>query len=52
MLNRFFDQYPHFYDFEILESRILSGYCGFEFAQDLILNNIHGPAKPFLSGQR
>ncbi|HKJ34152.1 MAG TPA: hypothetical protein VKA34_20135 [Balneolales bacterium] len=46
MQNRSFDQYLHFRDFEILESRKHSGCCGSGVAQALILNKIPGFAKP------
>ncbi|HKJ33950.1 MAG TPA: hypothetical protein VKA34_19115 [Balneolales bacterium] len=46
MQNRSFAQSLHYHDFEILESRKHSGYCGSEVAQALILNKIPGFAKP------
>ncbi|HKJ34327.1 MAG TPA: hypothetical protein VKA34_21060 [Balneolales bacterium] len=46
MQNRSFAQYLHFRDFKILTSRKLSGCCGSEVAQALILNKCPGFAKP------
>ena len=48
MQNRSFAQYLHLHDFVILESRKHSGCCGFEVVHALILNKIHGFAKPSL----
>ncbi|HKJ31368.1 MAG TPA: hypothetical protein VKA34_06040 [Balneolales bacterium] len=49
MQNRSFAQSLHFRDFEILESRKHSGYCGSEVAQALILNKIPGFSKPSIN---
>ncbi|HKJ30993.1 MAG TPA: hypothetical protein VKA34_04155 [Balneolales bacterium] len=46
MQNRSFAQYLHFRDFKIHTSRKLSGCCGSEVAQALILNKSPGFAKP------
>ncbi|HKJ32900.1 MAG TPA: hypothetical protein VKA34_13780 [Balneolales bacterium] len=49
MQNRSFAQYLHFRDFKILTSRKLSGCCGSEVAQALILNKSPGFAKPSIN---